>query len=328
MDKWQHTIKKSVSFAGIGLHSGKTVKLVVKPAEANTGIRFVRTDLAEKVVIPAILSRVSNTVLATTLAKDGAEVSTTEHLLAALSGVGIDNAIVELDNDEVPIMDGSASPFVHVLQRTGRQRQKSKRLMLKITKPLEIRNGESALRIEPCNGFKVSGEIDFDHHLIRKQTFSVTVDSSTFVKEVASARTFGFLHEVEYLRSNGKALGGSLENAIVIDRNEILNTGGLRFSDEFVRHKILDLIGDLALLGFPILGHVKAVKSGHAQHLELMKEIVDHPECWQLVKIAGTGDENVLEKVVMSTMAAGNKILPYLVPPRVMSSAGGVPVPF
>ncbi|MFH1217577.1 MAG: UDP-3-O-acyl-N-acetylglucosamine deacetylase [Pseudomonadota bacterium] len=327
MDKWQHTINKAVSFAGIGLHSGKPVKLVVKPAEASTGIRFVRTDLADNVVIPATLSRVSNTVLATSLAKDGVEVSTTEHLLAALSGIGIDNAIIELDNNEVPIMDGSASPFVHVLRRAGRQRQRVKRLMLKITRPIEIRNGDSVLRIEPYNGFKVSGEINFDHHLIRRQTFSVDVDSRSFVKEVASARTFGFLHEVEYLRSNGKALGGSLDNAIVIDRTEILNTDGLRFSNEFVRHKILDLIGDLALLGFPLLGHVKAIKSGHAQHLELMKEIVDHPECWQLVKIAGNGDENVLEKVVMSTMAAGNKILPFLMPPQVMPATNGAPLP-
>lgn len=327
MDKWQHTIKKAVSFAGIGLHSGKPVKLVVKPAEANTGIRFVRTDLAGAVVVPAILSRVSSTVLATTLAKDGVEISTTEHLLAALSGIGIDNAIIEIDNSEVPIMDGSASPFVHVLRKAGRQRQKAKRLMLKIIRPLEVRNGDSVIRIEPYDGFRVSGEIDFDHHLVRKQTFSVEVDSQTFVKEVSSARTFGFLHELEYLRNNGKALGATLDNAIAIDRNEILTSGGLRFSNEFVRHKILDLIGDLALLGFPLLGHVKATRSGHAHHLELMKEIVDHPECWQLVKITGSGDDNVLEKVVMTTMAAGNKILPFLVPPQVMPAAGRAAVP-
>lgn len=327
MDIWQHTIKKEVSFAGIGLHSGKAVRLLVKPAAANTGIRFVRTDLADRVVIPALLSRVSNTVLATTIAKDGAEVSTTEHLLAALAGIGIDNALVELDNDEVPIMDGSASPFVHLLLKAGRQRQKEKRLMLKITRPLELRNGETMLRIEPCDGFKVSGEIKFEHPLIRRQTFTMDVTSHTFVKELASARTFGFLHEVEYLRRNGKALGGSLDNAIVIDHGAILNAEGLRFSNEFVRHKILDLIGDLALLGFSLLGHVRAVRAGHAQHLELMKEIIDHPECWQLVTLAGNGEENVLEKVVMNTMAAGNRIFPLLFPARVVPAATGAAAP-
>lgn len=323
MDKWQHTIKKTVSFAGVGLHSGMPVKLYVKPAEPNTGIRFVRSDLPDKRTIPASIYRVSDTRLATTLAHDDVKVSTTEHLLAALSGMDIDNAVIELDNDEVPIMDGSAAPFVHVLKKAGRLRQKSARLIMKIIRPIEITNGDSFVRIEPYNGFKVSGEINFDHDLVRKQTFSLEVDRRTFMDEIASARTFGFLHEVEYLRQNGKALGGSLENAIVIDRAEILNTEGLRFSDEFVRHKILDLIGDMALLGCPVLGHIHASKAGHAQHLQLMQEIVDHPECWQFVKWTNEGEESVLEKVVMSTKMAGSKILPYLVPPQVMPVSRG-----
>ncbi|MBI5559519.1 MAG: UDP-3-O-acyl-N-acetylglucosamine deacetylase [Deltaproteobacteria bacterium] len=327
MDTWQHTIKKTVSFAGIGLHSGNTVKLYIKPAGPNTGIRFVRTDLHQDVMIPATLYRVSDTRLATTLAKDDVKVSTTEHLLAALAGMGIDNVVVELDNDEVPIMDGSAAPFVHVLRKAGRLRQKSARVLLRITRRIEVKNGDSVVAIEPHDGFKVSGEIDFDHHLVRKQRFAVEVDPETFMKEIASARTFGFLHEVEFLRRNGKALGGSLDNAIVIDRSEILNAEGLRFADEFVRHKLLDLIGDLALLGCPVLGHITATKAGHAQHLQLMREIADHPECWQLVKWADNGEEGVLEKVVMTTRAAGNKILPYLVPPQVMPAANGAPLP-
>lgn len=327
MDKWQHTIKKTVSFAGVGLHSGKTVKLYIKPAGPSTGIRFVRTDLGRKVVIPATVYRVTDTRLATTLAKDDVTVSTTEHLLAALAGVGIDNAVIELDNDEVPIMDGSAAPFVHVLKKVGRKRQNAARFLVKITKKIEIRNGDSMILIEPHDGFKVSGEIDFAHHLVRNQKFSVEVDAQTFIKEIASARTFGFLHEVEYLRQNGKALGGSLDNAIVIDRSEILNAEGLRFSNEFVRHKLLDLIGDLALLGCPVLGHITAIKSGHAQHLQLMKEIAEHPECWQFVKWADNGEESAFEKVVMTTRAAGNKILPFLVPPQVLPVPSTSPLP-
>jgi UDP-3-O-[3-hydroxymyristoyl] N-acetylglucosamine deacetylase len=283
----------------------------------------MRIDLADDVVIPASLFRVTDTRLATTLSHDDIRVSTTEHILAALAGMGIDNAIIELDGDEVPIMDGSAAPFVHVLKKAGRQRQKATRLMLKITRPIEIKNGASFIRIEPCEGFKVSGEIDFDHDLVQKQSFSIDVDSSNFIKEIASARTFGFLHEVEYLRQNGKALGGSLDNAIVIDHAEILNAEGLRFSDEFVRHKILDLIGDMALLGCPLLGHITAKRSGHAQHLLLMQAIADNTDCWQFVKWTDKGEESVLEKVVMGTRAAGNKILPYFVPPRIIPVAGG-----
>lgn len=322
MDKWQHTIKKTVSFAGIGLHSGNAVKLFIKPANVNKGIRFVRSDMPGKAMIPASLYRVTDTSLATTLSHKSVKVSTIEHLLAALSGMGIDNATVELDNDEVPIMDGSAAPFAHLLKKAGRQRQKSTRILLKITSPIEIKNGDSSIRIEPYDGFRVSGEINFDHKLVQKQTFSVDIDSSSFLKEIASARTFGFLHEVEYLRQNGKALGGSLANAIVIDKTAILNSEGLRFSNEFVRHKILDIIGDMALLGCPVLGHIKAAKSGHALHLQLMQEIVDHPDCWQFVKWTDEGEESVLEKVVMTTKAAGNKILPFLVPPRAIPVAG------
>lgn len=322
MNKWQHTVKKSISFAGIGLHSGKPVTLYIKPAEANTGIRFVRTDLDRETTIPASLFRVNDTNLATSIASDGISVSTTEHLLAALAGMEIDNVVVELDSDEVPIMDGSAAPFVHVLKKAGRRTQKSHRLMLKITDTIEVADGESTIRIEPYDGFKVSGEIDFNHHLINRQTFSLEIDRHKFMKEIAAARTFGFLHEVDFLRQNGKALGGSLENAIVIDRAKILNAEGLRYSDEFVRHKLLDLIGDMALLGCPLLGHIVAVKAGHTQHLQLMQAIADHAECWQFVKWTDKGDGNVLERVVMSTRAAGNRILPYLVPPQVVPVGG------
>lgn len=327
MDKWQHTINKTISFAGIGLHSGNTVRMSVKPADVDTGISFFRTDLGRKVMIPATLYRVSDTRLATTLAKDDVSISTTEHLLAALSGMGIDNAVIELDNDEVPIMDGSAAPFVQLLKKVGRKRQKAARVMLKITRKIEIHNGDSMIIIEPYDGFKVSGEINFSHPLVKKQKLSLEVDAETFSREIASARTFGFLHEVEYLRQNGKALGGSLDNAIVIDQSEILNSEGLRFSNEFVRHKLLDLIGDLALLGCPVLGHVTAIKSGHGQHLQLMQAIADHPECWQFIKWTENGANSAFEKVVMSTRAAGNKILPFFVPPQVLPVPNSTPLP-
>jgi UDP-3-O-[3-hydroxymyristoyl] N-acetylglucosamine deacetylase len=327
MDKWQHTLSKIVSFAGIGLHSGKTVKMYIKPADADTGIRFFRTDLGRKVMIPATLYRVTDTRLATTLTKDDVSISTTEHLLAALSGMGIDNAVIELDNDEVPIMDGSAAPFVHLLKKVGRKRQKAARVMLKVTRKIEVRNGDSAIIVEPYDGFRVSGEINFAHPLVKKQRLSIEIDAETFSKEIASARTFGFLHEVEYLRRNGKALGGSLDNAIVIDQSGILNTEGLRFANEFVRHKLLDLIGDLALLGCPVLGHIMAVKSGHSQHLQLMRAIADHPECWQFIKWTNNGEESAFEKVIMSTRAAGNKILPFFVPPQVLPVPNSPPLP-
>ncbi|MBC8318030.1 MAG: UDP-3-O-acyl-N-acetylglucosamine deacetylase [Desulfobulbaceae bacterium] len=316
MDIFQHTIRKSVSFAGVGLHSGNPVHLYIKPAAPDSGICFVRTDLDSRVTIPASLHRISDTRLATTLSSEDIQVGTTEHLLAALIGMGVDNAVVELDSDEVPIMDGSAGPFAHLLKKVERQQQKSKRVMLKVTKEISVKNGTSEVRILPYDGMKVTCNIDFDHDMIQKQSLSLEITPESFFQEIASARTFGFLHEVEYMRQNGKALGGSLDNAVVVDQDGVLNVEGLRFSDEFVRHKILDLIGDLALLGCPVLGHVIASKAGHTQHFQLMKAIVGNPDCWQFVNLTHNGNESTLEKMVSSTREVRNKIKPFLLPPQ------------
>lgn len=310
----QHTLSREVSFSGIGLHSGLPIAMVVKSAPVNSGIRFVRTDL--DVEIPALMNRVVDTTLATTIGEGEAMVSTTEHLLAALSGLGIDNAIVEIDGPEVPIMDGSAGPFVHLLNRTDRRSQEASRRMIKITRELSCDNGDSTIRVRPHAGFRVSCEIDFAHPLIRCQRYSMEVTPKRFVKEIAPARTFGFVEQVERLRANGLALGGSLANAVVMDHSGVLNSEGLRFSDEFVRHKVLDLIGDLALMGCPILGHVIASKPGHGLHLSLMKELAAHPECWEFVLMEEAEEEGVFGRVVTSTVGAGNLILPFLVPAR------------
>lgn len=308
----QHTLSREVSFSGIGLHSGLPVSMIIKPAKPDTGIRFFRTDLQEE--IPALMDRVVDTTLATTIGENGASVSTTEHLLAALAGLGIDNALVELNGLEVPIMDGSAAPFVHVVKRIERKRQDVCRKLLKITKEISFQSGDTTISLLPYDGYKVTCEIDFDHQLIRTQKYSVDVNSKRFIKEIASARTFGFMDQIEKLRANGLALGGSLANAVVVDRSGVLNAEGLRFSDEFVRHKVLDLIGDLSLLGCQIVGHVVASKSGHGHHLSLMKEIVAHPECWEFVTLEKNDEEGVLAKVISSTWDAGNLILPFLVP--------------
>jgi UDP-3-O-[3-hydroxymyristoyl] N-acetylglucosamine deacetylase len=311
---WQHTIKKEISFVGVGLHSGNSVKLTVKPASADTGIRFKRLDIGGDAVVNASMHRVSDTALATTLAQDDIFISTTEHLLAALAGLEIDNVLVELDNDELPIMDGSAAPFVHLLKK-NRKVQKVDRLMMKIIKPMTFKDGDVEVTVKPFDGFKVTSNIVFDHPVIESQSYTVDLNFETFSNEIASARTFGFLEQVEYLRANGKALGGSLDNAIVIDRDGVVNAEGLRFGDEFARHKILDVIGDLALLGCPLLGHVVATRAGHTQHVAFMKMLAEHKDCWQLVHRDENGFEDVLDKVVMATKAAGKKVLPFLLPP-------------
>ncbi|NTV13771.1 MAG: UDP-3-O-acyl-N-acetylglucosamine deacetylase [Desulfobulbaceae bacterium] len=314
MDSRQHTLSREVSFSGIGLHSGLPIAMVIKPAPANSGVRFVRTDLA--VEIPALMNRVVDTTLATTIGEGEAMVSTTEHLLAALAGLAIDNVLIELNGPEVPIMDGSAGPFVHLLNKLERRPQEASRRMIKITRELSCVAGDSTIRVSPHEGYRVSCEIDFEHPSIRRQRYSLEVTPKRFVKEIASARTFGFVDQVERLRANGLALGGSLANAVVMGEEGVLNAEGLRFSDEFVRHKVLDLIGDLALIGCPLLGHVVASKPGHGLHLSLMKELVAHPECWEFVVLEEAEEEGVFGRVVTSTVGAGNMILPFLVPAR------------
>ncbi len=312
MNPFQHTVKKSLKFRGIGLHSGKPATLTIKPAEADCGICFVRTDLGTEKAIPASMHRVVDTTLATTLAAGEARISTTEHLLAALSGLGVDNARIELDGPEVPIMDGSAVPFVHILKKHGLRRQKAFRRLVRITRPVTFQDGDRTLTITPYDGFKITAVIDFKHPVIRSQTYSIEPGPQTFAAEIASARTFGFLEDVEKLQAMGLARGGSFDNAVVVGEDGVLNEGGLRFKDEFVRHKVLDIMGDLALLGYRLLGHIVAHKTGHGQHLGLMQELEAHPECWEWVEFQQDGNVSVLDKVVSTTMAAGNRLMPIL----------------
>jgi UDP-3-O-[3-hydroxymyristoyl] N-acetylglucosamine deacetylase len=283
----QQTLKRQISCAGIGLHSGHKVTLTLKPAPADTGIRFRRTDLG--VEIPATVDHVSAVQYATVLGRDGATVETVEHLLAALVATGIDNVVVELSQREVPIMDGSSAPFLFLLQEAGVKRLGAARKYLKVLKPVQVAQGDKRVAVYPSDHFKVSYTISFDHPLLRHQSRTERITEQTFSEHIASARTFGFLKEVEWLRQQGLALGGSLENAIVIGDTGALNA--LRFEDEFVRHKILDAVGDLALVGYPVVGHVVAHRAGHAMHTELGRALLADREAWCLVEAPALAPE-------------------------------------
>lgn len=308
----QYTLKRAVSCCGVGLHTGRTVNLTINPAPVDSGIRFLRSDLAGHPTIPARVEKVIDTTLATTIGDGGHRISTTEHLLAALRGSGIDNALVDLDSHEVPIMDGSAGPFIHLLKSGGRQRQQALRQLLRITRPLSHSVGDKSIRIEPYEGFKVTGRIHFDDACIKEQRYSVEVTNERFCKEIATARTFGFVEQVEYLWQNGLALGGTLNNVIAIhwDRRSILNEDGLRFDDEFIRHKVLDVIGDMALLGSPLLGHVIADRSGHSLHLGLMQTIINNPDCWEYVTYTPKGG-TLLRQSTPSIQSTGHRLSPF-----------------
>lgn len=285
----QTTLATSVTFEGTGLHSGRTIRMTLRPADAGCGIVFHRTEGDKTVTIEAISANVVDTKLATVLGKNGLSVSTVEHLLGALRALQIDNLHIDIDGPEVPVMDGSAAPFIAALRSAGIQRLRRERKYLVIRKPLSVQDGEKIVSIEPSRFFRVSCEIEFKHPAIGLQTRTVKVTPESFVKEIAEARTFGFLREVEYLKSIGLARGGSLENAVVLSDEAVLNPEGLRYADEFVRHKILDAIGDLSLAGYPIIGHVKAVKPGHDMNHRFVEALLAAPECWQLVS-AGAGE--------------------------------------
>ncbi|MGD9949554.1 MAG: UDP-3-O-acyl-N-acetylglucosamine deacetylase [Desulfobulbus sp.] len=311
----QYTVKRTVSCCGVGLHTGRTVNLTINPAPANTGIQFVRSDIADQPIIAARVERVVDTTLATTIGDGTNRISTTEHLMAALRAYGIDNALLDIDSHETPIMDGSAGPFIRLLKTAGRRRQKALRKILRITKPISFVDGEKSIRVEPFDGFKVSGRIQFDDALINEQRYSVMVTRDRFIKEIAFARTFGFVEQVEQLWQNGLALGGTLDNVIAIhwNRRSILNEDGLRFDDEFIRHKVLDVIGDMALLGSPLMGHVIADRSGHGLHLGLMKNIIKNPQCWEYVTFEKQGD-SLLRQVDQSSQQSGNRFAPFFAP--------------
>ncbi len=278
----QRTLKRSISCAGIGLHSGRKVSLSLKPAAAGTGIRFRRTDLGG-IEIPARATHVGAVAYATQLREGDATVETVEHLLAALAASRIDNAIIELNSREVPIMDGSSAPFIYLVQEAGIKALAEPRKYLKLVRPVTLSKGDKQIALYPADEFKVTYTIGFDHPLLRHQSRVMTVTEHSFAEEIAPARTFTFLKEVEMLRQNGLALGGSLDNAIVIGDTGVLNSS-LRFDDEFVRHKILDLVGDLSLVGHPIVAHAVVHRGGHALHTAMASRLLAEPEAWQLVE--------------------------------------------
>lgn len=280
----QRTLAERVTCTGLGLHTGEPVQLMLLPARVHTGIRFVRRagDITSE--IPATAESVSATNFATTLGHGDARVSTVEHLLATLYALGINNATVELDGPEVPVMDGSAAPFVHLIQTAGIYEQHETQPVMRIDRKIEFCEGERSISIEPARHFQISYRVDFDHPKIGVQQIEVDrLSATSFEHEIARARTFGFLEEVEALRRAGLGLGGSLNNTVVLDANGVMNPGGLRYPDEFVRHKVLDLIGDLSLLGVPLQGHVRVDRGGHALHHELVLEIQRQTRSWSLV---------------------------------------------
>ncbi len=281
----QRTLKNVIRATGVGLHTGEKVYLTLRPAAVDTGIVFRRVDLDPVVELRADPNQVGDTRLSTALQEGNVTVSTIEHLMSALAGLGIDNVYVEITSPEVPIMDGSAAPFVFLVQSAGVVEQTAPKKFIRVKKPIKIEDGDKWAQFEPFEGFKVSFAIDFDHPIFAKSPQQATVDFSTtsFVKEVSRARTFGFMHEVEALREAGLALGGSHDNAIVMDSYTILNDDGLRYEDEFVKHKILDAIGDLYLLGHQLIGAFSAYKSGHALNNKLLRALIAQPDAWELV---------------------------------------------
>jgi UDP-3-O-[3-hydroxymyristoyl] N-acetylglucosamine deacetylase len=281
----QRTFKNIIRATGVGLHTGQKVYLTLRPAPVNTGIIFVRTDLATREEIPAKAHFVGDTTLSTTLIKGDVRVATIEHLMSAMSGLGIDNAYIEVSAPEVPIMDGSAGPFVFLIQSAGIEEQDAAKQFIRILKPIYLEDGDKSVSLEPFDGFKVSYTLLYDHPVYRRYTKSATIDfsSTSFVKEVSRARTFGFMHEFEELRNRNLALGASMDNAIAVGDYKVLNEDGLRYEDEFVKHKILDSIGDLYLLGYSLLGEFKGHKSGHALNNALLRTLEATKDAWELV---------------------------------------------
>ncbi len=280
----QRTLRNSIKATGVGLHTGEKVYLTLNPAPINTGIVFRRVDLDPVVEIPARAENVGDTTLSTSLVAGNERVSTVEHLLSAMAGLGIDNSYIDVSAPEVPIMDGSAGPFVFLIQSAGIEEQSAAKKFIRIKRPVTVEDGDKVASFLPFDGFKVSFTIDFDHPVFRDRTAHAEVDfsSTSFVKEVSRARTFGFMHEIEYLRSKGLARGGSVDNAIVVDEYRILNQDGLRYDDEFVKHKILDAIGDIYLLGHALIGEFRAHKSGHALNNASLRALIAQPDAWEM----------------------------------------------
>ena len=281
----QKTLKNIVRATGIGVHTGEKVYLTLRPAPPNIGIVFCRTDLNPVIQIPAQVNYIGDTSLSTCLTKDNVRIATVEHLLSALAGVGVDNLYIDLTSTELPIMDGSAGPFIFLIQSAGIEEQNAPKEFIRIKRKISVEEGVKSVMIEPYNGFKISFGIDFDHPLFNEHNQNATLDfsSTSYVKEVSRARTFGFLSNYEFIRKNNLALGASLDNALVLDEYKILNRDGLRYPDEFVKHKILDVIGDLYLLGRSLIGSFSGVKSGHTLNSQLLKQLLVTKNAWEIV---------------------------------------------
>ncbi|MBI4690044.1 MAG: UDP-3-O-acyl-N-acetylglucosamine deacetylase [Nitrospirae bacterium] len=277
----QRTIKQEVSFEGIGLHTGIHVTVRLKPAPRDTGIIFQRND--KNIMIRAHVGAVVDTAFATSLGINGTRIKTVEHILAAVSGLGIDNIVIELDGSEIPILDGSSTELIDIILKAGIAKQGKKRPYMKIIKPVIFEDGHSEIAAFPHNGRRFTYRIHFSHHLLGEQKLSLELTEENFIREVAPARTFGFLKDKEYLRANGFAKGASLDNAVILGDNGIMNKSGLRFKDEFVRHKMLDFIGDLTLIGFPVYGHIVANRAGHSTNIKFIKRLLSSQDCWEII---------------------------------------------
>jgi UDP-3-O-[3-hydroxymyristoyl] N-acetylglucosamine deacetylase len=288
----QRTLKNTIRATGVGLHTGDKVYLTLRPADANTGIRFRRVDLENPVTIEATPENVGETMLSTTLVAGDVKISTIEHLLSAFAGLGIDNAIIDVSAAEVPIMDGSAGPFVFLLQSAGVEEQDSPKQYIRIKRSIRVEEDDKWAAFEPFEGFKVTFTIDFEHPAFEDHVKTATMDfsSTTFVKEVSRARTFGFMKDIDRLRQNNLALGGSLDNAIVVDDDKVVNEDGLRYADEFVKHKILDAIGDLYLLGHSLIGEFTGYKSGHGLNNKLLRALLNDKDAWEMVTFDDEGN--------------------------------------
>jgi len=283
MYRYQRTLRRGVTCTGIGLHSGKKVNISLRPAEPDSGIMFKRADLPGAPLIPADVHHVVDTNLCTTLGMDGATVSTVEHLLSALAGLGVDNVLIETDAPEVPIMDGSSAPFVFLLRSTGLTSQSKPRQFYRVKRKVTIKEEDREVCIAPSDSPTLAYTIEFDHPLIRRQNFGMPLDELSYDREISRARTFGFMSDLPLLKKNNLGLGGSLDNAVVVDNYRVLNDDGLRFPDEFVRHKMLDFIGDLALVGRPVQGAFTVHKSGHKLNNLVFRKFLEDPQAWQLV---------------------------------------------
>jgi UDP-3-O-[3-hydroxymyristoyl] N-acetylglucosamine deacetylase len=284
MDIRQRTLKEEISCVGIGLHSGRQVKLNMKPAPPNSGIIFERVDIAPSRCVKASFDNVVQTNMATTIGFNGDSVATVEHIMAAFFGMGIDNVLVQVDGGEIPIMDGSSAPFIFLIKNAGIAMQDDYKKFFFVKRAVKIIDGDRRAYLYPSNELKISYKIDFNHPLIKDQSYEMSFSQDSFIKDISKARTFGFLKDVKILRNNGLAKGGSLDNAIVVDDFRILNDGGLRYKDEFVRHKMLDFIGDLAILGHPVIGHFVVEKSGHSLNQRSLKKFMNKKNYWEIVQ--------------------------------------------